>query len=79
MIALFMMSSATLVFVYAGMHRDATLSHVTNTTPGELGYEFWMKLLVFVAPPLLGLLTRVFPGMTDFFFAWLQPGLSSLK
>lgn len=79
MIALFMMSSATLAFVYAGMHRDATLSHVTNTTPGELGYEFWMKLLVFVAPPLLGLLTRVFPGMTDFFFAWLQPGLSSLK
>ncbi len=79
MIALFAMSSATLVFVYAGMHRDATLSHVTNTTPGELGYEFWMKLLVFVAPPLLGLLTRVFPGMTDFFFAWLQPGLSSLK
>ena len=79
LIALFVMSSATLVFVYAGMHRDATLSHVTNTTPGQLGYEFWMKLLVFVAPPLLGLLARVFPGTTDFFFAWLQPGLSSLK
>jgi hypothetical protein len=34
---------------------------------------------VFVAPPLLGLFARVFPGFTDFFFAWLQPGLSSLK
>ena len=79
LIALFVVSSAAIAFVYAGMHRDATLSHVTNTTPGELGSEFWMKLLFFVAPPLLGLLTRVFPGMTEFFFAWLQPGLSSLK
>jgi hypothetical protein len=79
LIALFVISSAAIVFVYAGMHRDATLSHVTNTTPGELGSEFWMKLVVFVLPPLLGLLARVFPGMTDFLFAWLQPGLSSLK
>jgi len=53
--------------------------HVTNTTPGELGSEFWVKLLLFVSPPLLGLLTRVFPGITDFLYAWLQPGLSSLK
>jgi hypothetical protein len=79
LIALFVVSSATIAFVYAGMHRDATLSHVTNTTPGELGSEFWVKLMVFVSPPLLGLLARVFPGITDFFFAWLQPGLSSLK
>ena len=79
LIALFLVSSAAIVFVYAGMHRDATLSHVTNTTPGELGSEFWMKLLVFVAPLLLGLLARVFPGITDSFFAWLQPGLSSLR
>lgn len=79
LIALFIVSSATIIFVYAGMHRDATLSHLTNTTPGELGSEFWMKLLLFVSPPLLGLLTRVFPGITDFIFAWLQPGLSSLK
>ena len=79
LVALFVLSSAVIVYVYAGMHRDATLSHVTNTIPGELGSEFWVKLFVFVSPPLLGLLTRVFPGITDFFFAWLQPGLSSLK
>jgi hypothetical protein len=79
LIALFGVSCATIVFVYAGMHRDATLSRVTNTTPGELGSEFWVKLVVFVLPPLLGLLARVFPGITDFFFSWLQPGLSSLK
>lgn len=79
LIALFVVSCVSIVFVYAGMHRDATLSRVTNTTPGELGSEFWIKLVVFVSPPLLGLLARVFPGITDFFFAWLQPGLSSLK
>jgi hypothetical protein len=29
--------------------------------------------------PLIGLLTKVFPGLTDFVFSWLQPGLASLK
>lgn len=79
LIGLFVLSSAAMVLVYAGMHRDATLSHVTNTTPGELGSEFWIKLVIFGLPPLLGLIARVFPGVTDFFFTWLQPGLSSLK
>jgi hypothetical protein len=55
------------------------LSHVTNTKPGELGTEFWLKILGFGFAPLMGLLTRIFPGITDFVFAWLQPGVSSLK
>jgi hypothetical protein len=68
-----------IVKVYADMHRDATLSHVTNTKPGELGTEFWFKIVGFGFAPLIGLLTRIFPGMTDFVFSWLQPGISSLK
>lgn len=79
LIVLFFVSSATIVWIYASMHRDATLSRVTNSTPGELGSEFWIKLLVFVVPTVLGLMARVFPGITDFFFTWLQPGLASLK
>ena len=38
LIALFVIVGAVIVKVYADMHRDATLSHVTNTKPGELGY-----------------------------------------
>lgn len=67
------------VLVYAGMHRDATLSHVTNTNPGELGSEFWFKLLGYGAVPLLGLITTMFPELPGFLFSWLQPGLTSLK
>jgi hypothetical protein len=79
LIALFVLVGIVIVKVYADMHRDATLSHVTNTKPGELGTEFWFKMIGFGLAPLIGLLTRVFPGMTDFVFSWLQPGLSSLK
>jgi hypothetical protein len=55
------------------------LSHITNTTPGELGDDFWLKLVGFGLAPLLGLLTAIFPSISDFVFSWLQPGLQSVK
>ena len=76
---LFIAFGGTVVFTYADMHRDATLSHITNTKPGELGSEFWFKVLGYGAAPLLGLITQVFPEWSGFLFSWLQPGLSSLK
>jgi hypothetical protein len=78
-IVLFVLVGVVIVKVYADMHRDSTLSHVTNTKPGELGTEFWFKILGFGFAPLLGLLARLFPAITDFVFSWLQPGISSLK
>src|SRR5882672_1194762 len=79
LIVLFGIVGLVVVKVYAEMHRDSTLSHVTNTKPGELGAEFWFKIVGFGLAPLLGLLARVFPGVTDFIFSWLQPSISSLK
>ena len=79
LIVLFIITGAVIVKVYAEMHRDATLSHVTNTKPGELGTEFWFKVVGFGLAPLLGLLARVFPGIPDFILSWVQPSLSSLK
>jgi hypothetical protein len=76
---LFVAFGGAVIFVYADMHRDATLSHITNTKPGELGSEFWLKLVGYGAAPALGLLTTVFPEWSGFLFSWLQPGLSSLK
>lgn len=78
-LALFILLGGIIFYVYAQMHRDATLSHITNTTPGELGADFWLKILSFGIAPLLGLLTTVFPGIADFVFSWLQPGLQSIK
>jgi fumarate reductase subunit D len=79
LIALFAILGIVIVKVYAEMHRDATLSHVTNTKTGELGPEFWFKVLAFGFAPLVGLLTRIFPGISDFIFSWIQPSISSLK
>jgi hypothetical protein len=76
---LFVIFGAVVVFVYADMHRDATLSHITNTTPGELGPQFWVKIIAFGAAPALGLITAAFPELSGFVFSWLQPGLNSLK
>jgi len=79
MLALFAVLGASVLYVYAQMHRDVTLSHVTNTRPGELGADFWLKILTFGIAPLLGLLTTIFPQLTDFVFGWLQPGLKSIQ
>ena len=79
LIILFVIVGVVTVRVYADMHRDSTLSHLTNTKPGELGTEFWFKIVGFGLAPLIGLLARIFPGITDFIFSWLQPGLASLK
>lgn len=79
MMLLFGILGAMVVIVYAQMHRDATLSYVTDTNPDELGTEFWFKLLGFGLGPALGLLATIFPELPGSLFSWLQPGVSSLK
>jgi hypothetical protein len=78
-IALFSILGTVVVIVYSQMHRDATLSNLTNTKPGELGGDFWIKLIGLGIGPVIGLLASVFPELTDFLFSWLQPGLASMK
>jgi hypothetical protein len=79
LIALFLLLGIAVVKVYAEMHRDATLSYITNTRPGALDPEFWFKVLAGGFAPLAALLTRIFPGISDFIFSWIQPSISSLK
>ena len=79
LLSLFVVFGGIVLSTYADMHRDVTLSHLTNTKPGELGSEFWFKVIGYGAAPLLGLITQVFPQWSGFLFSWLQPGLSSLK
>lgn len=78
-LAVFMIIGGLTVLVYSQMSRDATLSHITNTRPGQLGLDFWLRLLGFGIGPLIGLLTTLFPSITDFAFSWLQPGVEALK
>jgi hypothetical protein len=77
-LAVFLVYGGIAALVYSQMSRDATLSHITNTRPGELGWEFWERLVAFGVGPLLGLLTTLFPSLADFVFSWLQPGAQAL-
>jgi hypothetical protein len=79
MVLLLAVLTAAIAFVYAQVHRDPILSFLTNTKPGELGGDFWLKLLGFGAGPVLGLLATLFPQLTDFLFSWVQPSLTSIK
>jgi len=78
-VILFLAGGTVIVLVYAQMHRDPILSYLTNTKPGELGIDFWLRMIGFGTGPVIGLLATVFPGLTDFLFSWLQPGLSSMR
>jgi hypothetical protein len=78
-LVVFVINDGTVVWIYAQMHRDAALSHITNTQPGELGGKFWWQLVTFGAGPLLGLLTTLFPSLTEFISSWMQPTSQFLK
>ncbi len=78
-LTVFLSVGGVMIVVYSQMSRDATLSHITNTKPGELGVDFWVRMLGFGVGPLLGLLTTLFPSITDFALSWLQPSVAALK
>lgn len=65
--------------VFTQVRRDATLSRITNTTPGKLGRDFWLKVLQFGTLPLLSLLAAQFPEVAGFFLSWLEPALQALR
>ncbi len=65
--------------VFAQIHRDTTLSNITDTTPGELGADFWLRMLSFTALPLFTLLASQFPSINRLFYSWLQPALQALN
>lgn len=70
---------AVVGFVYAQMHRDSTLSYITDTKPGELGINFWIRILSFVAVPVFGLLASQYPEIGNIFSSWVEPAVNALK
>jgi hypothetical protein len=70
---------AVIGYVYAKMHRDSILSLMTSNTPGELGWDFWLKLGSAVAIPVFSLLAVQFPEINQFLFSWLEPALQAAK
>jgi hypothetical protein len=79
LIALLLYIVAIVGLVYAAMHRDPILSMLTDTKPGELGFDFWVRMLSFVALPLFSLVVAQFPEMNSLITSWLEPALQSIK
>jgi hypothetical protein len=70
---------SAVALVYAGLERDSTLSHITNTEPGRLGLGFWVRFGSFIGVPVLGLLVAQFPAITDFVTSWIEPSLNAAR
>ncbi len=79
LIILFFVVVGVVGLVYWQMHKDAILSRLTDTTPGELGLDFYFKMGTFVIFPLISLLVSQFPDVNNFLFSWLQPAMQALN
>jgi hypothetical protein len=79
LISIFFGISFVVGVVYGQMFANPLLSRITNTKPGELGLDFWVRLGTFIFIPLLSLLSVQFPEINNFLFSWLQPALQSIK
>jgi hypothetical protein len=79
LIAIFFAISLVVGVVYGQMYANPLLSRITNTKPGELGLDFWVRIGTFVFIPLLSLVSVQFPEINNFLFSWLQPALQSIK
>ena len=79
LISVFFVISLVVGIVYGQMYTNPLLSRITSNKPGELGFDFWVRMATFVFVPLLSLLSVQFPEINSFLFSWLQPALQSIK
>ena len=70
---------ASLAYVFAQVDKDAVLSWMNDTTPGELGSAFYLKVLSYGAIPLATLLSTQFPSIGRTLLDWVQPFSQALK
>ena len=71
---LFLAFALIVISVFWQMHRNDTLSYITDTRPGELGAEFWVHAIAFTTGPILALVAIAFPQLSGWLFSFLQPG-----
>jgi hypothetical protein len=65
--------------VLAQMDRDAILSRMSDTKPGEVRYMLFLKHMLAVGGlPLITVLATLFPAIGSFLFSWAAPVLESL-
>jgi hypothetical protein len=73
MFLILILITACFALVYAQMHRDPVLSRMTDTKSGELGGDFWMRMLSLTGLPVVSLVATQFPSIGNFLFSWVGP------
>lgn len=79
LIVLLLLIVTVVAVIFARMHKNAVLSYITDTKPGQLGTDFYIRLASFAAVPLLSVLAVQFPEINNLLFSWLEPALRALK
>lgn len=70
---------ATIVIrVLAQVERDAILSRMSGTEGGELGKDFYIRVLAYGALPVLTVLGTQFPSLARFISTWAQPTIAAV-
>jgi hypothetical protein len=66
---------AAVLAVIVQIERDAIMSRLTSTTPGQIAWDsgFVSKLLVYGVVPLLALFAAQFPGIGSTVLQWIEP------
>lgn len=66
--------------VLAQMDRDAVLSRMSNTAPGQVRYMAFVKHMLAVGGlPLITIMATLFPSIGSFLFSWASPVLEALR
>ncbi len=79
MFMLLLVAGTVVILVYAGMHKDPVLSCITDTSPGRLGSDFWIRVGAFAVVPVLSLLAARFPEVNDLLLSSLERGFDALR
>jgi hypothetical protein len=77
--AMFGVIGFLVVKVLREVHRDNVLSRMTGTTADEVGLDFYLRVALFGAAPLVTLLATHFPAIGRYLVSFVQPGLEAVK
>ena len=70
---------AGIIWIFAQMHRDPTLSRITGTEINKLGASFYLRLVTFGAVPVLTWVASQFPEIGSTLSRLLQSGMQFAK
>lgn len=69
-LALFLILASGIAWVLAQMERDALLSRLENSDPGELNKGFYFNLIKFGIVPFLTILGSQVPSVSNLLLRW---------